>query len=153
MKNTELFPTVEISGAVLTDLLASSDLHAFNNDPKGYMLNHLRMDLSEITVEVVCNDENEVHLALPYYSLTENLQAEMLQDSCIDDITGGEIVITLGVIFGAGTAYVVGAGTTGIVISGILGGALLAVGSAAVGVGAAAWASALDDENIDGSPK
>ena len=152
-KNIKLAPTIEISSALLTPLLTQADLQSLNQNPTEFLQSKLNLDASKVKVQTAFNNADEINLALPYYSGLENLQAEMLKDNSLDDISGGEIIIALGVTVGATIGWGFGFSLTSAAIGGIIGGTLAGGAAAIVGATTAAAVQAADDKNIDGSDK
>ena len=152
-KNIKLAPTIEISSALLTPLLTEADLQNINQNPKTFLQSKLNLNAEKVEVQIAFNNANEVNLALPYYSGLENLQAEMLKDQNLDDITGGEIIIALGITVGATVGWGLGFSLTSAAIGGVIGGALAGTAAVIVGATTAAAVQAADDKNIDGSDK
>lgn len=96
MEKIQLAPFNEILAAVAIPSLSDEGFHAFVKDPKEFIctLTELDIDLS-ISFHAVMNSNNEVHLALPYYSGVEEMQAKMMSDSQFDNVSGGEIIVGL----------------------------------------------------------
>ncbi len=134
----QLFAANEIMGAALTAKMSKSDILSFEQDPRSFIASSLNFDTGDISVSVVENDSATLNLALPYYSDLERLSAEVLKDADIDDVSGGELLITIGLLVAASFAGVVATGAT-----------IVGVGA---GIGAAAGAAG-DGSDSDGSGK
>ncbi len=129
-ESPQVFVSNEILGAILTAGLSKSEVLYFGSDPKSFIYSALDADIGAISLSVVENGVDTINLALPYYADLERHSAEVVKDSDIADISGGEIIITV-ILVMTGVATVVG--TT-------------------VGVAAVVHADKTG-KNLDGSPK
>ncbi len=146
----QLFAANELMGATLTANMSKSDRVAFASNSKSFISSSLNLDTGDISVSVVENDSATLHLALPYYADLERLSAEVLKDADIDDVAGGEIIISIGVAIGSlaavSAAVAAGAAATA-------GGVAVAVAGAGLVAGGVAAAQAAEGKNLDGSKK
>ncbi len=165
-ESPQLFAANEIMGAALTVNMSKTDTLAFASDPKSFISSSLNLDTGDISVSVVENDSATLHLALPYYTDLERLSAGVLKDADIDDVAGGEIIISIlaiagaiggGVAAAAITGTALSFGTAAVVTGAIIGtgvGVAAGVGAVAgIGVGGAQAAAAAGGKNLDGSKK
>ncbi len=136
---TKLVALNEIVGAVHVPSLSNEQISALKADAIGFLSVNLNIEL-EGDISVVENSSSDVHLTLPYYSMVEELQTEMLKDEKLADIVGGEIIISLLVFAGAGVGFLIAgaAGTVGLSSMAIIG-VSAAIGGA-VGLGIAGTA-------------
>ena len=146
-------PLLEISSVVLIDTLTKTDTAEFLGNPKNFIASKLHVNTDDVDILVAENNNEEVHLALPYYSYIETVQAEMLKDTCLENITGGEILITASAFGGFLIAGVFSSGYGVSVAGAVIGGALGVATLAAIAAGAVAGVRSRDGENIDGSKK
>lgn len=138
-KPTNLFASTEIVGAIATSGLTASDVEALTADPKSVIESNFDIDVSGLDIKVIENSGNDIILTLPYYSIVEQLQAEALKDESLQDISGGEILITLGILAGIGVTITAGVAITGTAVAG----SVVAVGGLVGGlIGGAAVAAA-----------
>ncbi len=132
-KENKLFASAEIMGALLTEKLSSADVASFASDPSSFIYSSLSADVGDISLSVVENDIGVIHLALPYYSEIESHSANILTDGDVDDVSGGELLISLLI----GT---IACAATGVAVT-------------SVAVAAAGGAYASQGKDIDGEPK
>ena len=92
----KLIGTNEILGAFASSL-DEDEQHAIIND----------IEAEVITVE---NTDDEVHLALPYYSGVEDAIAKAISDTEANDVAGGEIGIAIAIALGVLSITSLGAG-------------------------------------------
>ncbi len=127
MSNTNLFASTEIIGALTTNNLSAEDAKTFAADPQAAIA-AMGVDVSHIDVKVAQNSENDVSIVLPYYTQVEVFQSEMLKDEKLNNVAGGEIIISLAIIGGVaiGSTVAVSAGIagTGVVVAAAIGGAI-----------------------------
>ena len=111
MEQIKLVGTMEIMCAVLGSRV--KDSAGFKRDPKRYIFSHMSHDIgSDISLEVVENGSDIVHLALPYYEMVDIFSSVNLADSEVAEISGGgEIIIAL---IAAAIAVAAGVGATGV---------------------------------------
>ena len=139
------FASTELVGAIFSDALPNDKVAEFLVDPQSVITSNLNADFSSVEITAVTNTDDEVNLALPYYSLLDVVKVKELDEESLEAVSGGEIFVSLGILggmfAGAAIATAVGAGvgvsTAGAVIGGIAGG--IAVG-AIVTAGAVAGA-------------
>ena len=137
MSDTKLFPSTEIVGAMASNAMNADEAKAFTADPKAVLASKAKIDASNLNINVVQNSNTDVNLALPYYAMVEEMQAEMLKDESLQKISGGEILVTIGILCGiggatatiaaiGGAAAVGGAATAGLIVlgAGIAGGVI-----------------------------
>ncbi len=88
--------------------------------------------IAEVAAEVsfVQNADKEVNLTLPYYSFLGNAKSEAITDANLDEVSGGEVFVSV-IIVGAAAA-------------------VIATGA---GVGFAAKKKSKQGKNLDGSDK
>ncbi len=129
-KNNKLLALNEIVGAYILPQFSDEEIQAFREDSVGFLNSQLGTDFDD-GIAVVENTADEVHLALPYYSTLEQTTATALSDDDLDEIVGGEILISIfvacGFAAGVGVAAAASIGGTGVV-------ALAAIGATAGGV-------------------
>ncbi len=132
----KLFPATEVIGSILIQNLSDSDIQTFVTDPKNAIMSSLNIDFSDLDVNVVENNSNEINIVLPFYKDVDTIHAEMLKDEKLADISGGEIAISLGFFFGAiGVACGIGGVVGGVFTTGaIIGGVAITAGVAATAV-------------------
>ncbi len=138
MEKIKLIPFNEIVAAIALPKLNDETYESFMKNPNDFINNFAELD-SGISLHTVTNTKSQVHLALPYYSIVEEVNAKMMEDTQIDDIIGGEIVIGLAVFGGYALAAAAGAGSiASTIIGGVVGAttALVIAGSAAGAVAA-----------------
>ncbi len=145
-------PVLEISSAILTDALTQEDIAQFLSHPKNFVCSKLKTDIVGVDITVATNNKSEVHLALPYYSGIEAAKAQALQDGSLNDISGGELLITLGAVGGLLIGQIAGTVTL-TALGGIIGGAVGAAALAGVIGGTTTAIRAKKGQNVDGSPK
>ncbi len=145
-------PVLEISSAILTDSLTQKDASQLLQNPKDFVCAKLNADTAGVDITVATNNNNEVHLALPYYSGIEQAKAQVLKDGSLDDISGGELLITLGAVGGLLIGQIAGTVTL-TALGGIIGGAIGAAALAGVIGGTTTAIRAKKGQNVDGSPK
>ncbi len=151
MKKATLCATTEIVSAVAYHNIDDKYKNDLITNPKELILNELNIDLSDIDINIVENNNENVNLSLPYYSQVETLKAGELSEEDLEQVTGGEIFFVLlpasiGAAVGAGAAvaFFGGAGATvlttalsvGIAVGGAAGAAvgITATGSAIAGI-------------------
>lgn len=132
----ELFPSTEIVGAILTHQSNSHELNDFANDPHSMLASNFNLDFSNIEFNIVNNTANDVNLGLPFYTEVETIQAELLKDERLQNISGGEIIIAL-ILMGGTLAGIAATGTWvgGAVGAAIAGGIAGGVAAVAIGTG------------------
>ncbi len=149
-----LAPTTEIIGACLTYNLLSKQRTKFIKDPVGFIHSYTDVDIGDaVKMQVVKNSDDQVHLILPCYEDLDSAQAQLLQDKELQQVVGGEIIFSGGVLGAAlGTIIfgTVNATIGGAVIGSIVGGVVIA---GAVAVGTTAGIKAKEGVNLDGSAK
>ncbi len=137
-----LFPTTELVGALAVSSLDRAELKEFSADPKGAILANTDVDFADIEIKVIENSSNDVNLTLPYYSEIAKIQAELVKDEKLGEVTGGEILFSLSVFFGTiGVACGIGGFTaagTAFTTAAVLGG--VAISAAVVGTATVAVA-------------
>lgn len=137
-EDAKLVPINEVMGAILTSSLSSEDLSLFKTNTNDYVRSHSPVDF-DAEVIAVQNSNDEIHLTLPYYSQLDDdaLRAQMLKDSNLDDVSGGEIFITIAGVVGAliGLSLTPYAAGAGVIIGAVAAGAAIGAGSTAVVVG------------------
>ncbi len=107
----QVFASNELMGATLTANLSKSDVRAFRADPKSFIYSALDADVGDISLSVVENGVDTINLALPYYADLERHSAEVMKDSDIANISGGEVIVLFFLISTAvGVSALVGAG-------------------------------------------
>ena len=107
MRRSGLIGTTEILGAILGGVV--KDSRAFRCDPKSYIFSRTSYDVGvDVSVAVVENSTDLVHLALPYYVALDRFSATGLVDSAVDDISGGFEVVWSLIAAAAVTAVVFG---------------------------------------------
>ncbi len=94
---------IELIGAVGIHNLSDQQVHEFKTDPHSFLADFNLDPKGDIDLTVIENTETEMHLTLPFYSELEKSSVSTLSDENIEDISGGEIVITFAVI-GIGVA-------------------------------------------------
>ncbi len=140
MNNIKLFPSTEIIGAMACDIMNAEQIKAFALKPETIIASLAEIDVSNLDITVVENSKNDVNIVLPYYSQIETMQAEMLKDESLNNISGGEILISVGITAGLGIglliAKAVSAGASVAIAGGLVGAAIGAsvVASVAGGV-------------------
>ena len=127
----------------ITSGLPTEELNSFKADPKGTIFAKSNVEIN-FDVKVAENSANEIHLALPYYERLDNITSEMVADSELDDVAGGEVVSVILVIIG--TICAVGAGVVGAAA-----GATAVVGGVTTGIVAGVYDS--QGKNIKGEKK
>ena len=154
---TKLLPMNELIGAVVIPALSNEDIQAFKTDANSVLASTCNIDI-EVDVKLVENSNSDVNLALPYYSEVEALRVEMLKDERLNDISGGEIVISIFVVGGAlagfGLASAAGAGVlttlAAISVGSVVGGV---VGAGVAGTAIAAGVQKAKGKHLDGKSK
>lgn len=141
MTDTNLHVSNEILGAVITNNLEASEIKSFIDNPQDAIYSAFDVDVSNIDFKVIENSDKEVNLSLPYYSQLDDIQAKALQDSTMQNISGGEIFVTIGILSATGIAVGIAAAvgvkmTLGIglvagTIGAVAGGAVVAAGTVA----------------------
>ncbi len=165
----QLFAVNELLCPILTHIMSNSDVLAFASDPGSFIGSSLNIDTGDVSLLVVENDSATINLALPYYSDLEQISAEAVNELDMDDISGGEILISIFAISGAvaacavagsigvGTAAVTGivtaAGVGIVTAAAIAGGAVGATVVTGIAVGGAAGHRASKGQNLNGSDK
>ncbi len=147
-------PITEIVGACLVADLTGKQKRAILDKPVDFIHAHLNVDIGDkLQVQSVKNNDDEVHLILPYYDSLDLNRIQALQDYELQEIVGGEVIFSGGVLGAAiGTIIfgTVNATIGGAVIGSIVGGVIIA---GAVAVGTTAGVKAKQGVNLDGSPK
>ena len=124
MNSTNLFASTEIIGALATRKMTDSQVESFAADPNAMIAATANVDISDIKINVIENSSSDIHLALPYYSEVEIMQAEMIKDERLANIAGGEILISIGVIAGTIIGSALGTGLAASAIGATVGGAI-----------------------------
>ena len=144
MSNTNLFPANEIVGALGVSELTAGQAKAFAANPNQAIAS-LGVDAMGVDFKVVENAGNDVHIALPFYSEIDEMNAEVMKDERLANIAGGEILISIGIVggmmAGVGIASALGVSLTtvgfiGGIIGGVSGGIIVA-GAVAGGIAGA----------------
>lgn len=90
----KITPTLEICLAILSE--KSKGDASLMRDPRSYLSDYFGVDVPpEISLSVVQNDHGSANLLLPYYAALENVHAAGLEDTDINDVSGGEIFFTV----------------------------------------------------------
>ncbi len=143
-----VFAANEIVAAMADNAMNPEQAQAFSADPHSMIASNANIDLEGIQVNVVQNTGSDVNLILPYYELLESTEAQAVRDRDLNDISGGEIFISLGVLGGVLFGAVVLGASNGIVIGCAIAGG--AIGAAIVGTaiaGTIAGTKKYDDED------
>ena len=143
----QLYPTTELMSVAVLGTLDDQEVNKIKDDAKGYLFAKTNIDLGDIAVNTVENTNSQINLTLPYYSLVDEVSAQALTDSSIEDAAGGfeiffsigtAVTVIAGTLFGAGAAAAVGGAAisvgVAVVAAGIAAGAV-AIGTVAVGTG------------------
>ncbi len=139
MNKTQIAPFNEIIACVILQNLDNDNFHAFAKNPRAFIFTHINCDIGDsMKLHTVENNADEVHLALPYYSEMAELNAKILTDCQLNEITGGEIVIGLAIAGGYALATSIGFGLTASTAIGFASGLTVGVTLATVAVGTAA---------------
>lgn len=94
---TKLLATNEISAALFSNKI--TDRATAKADPKGYIFSRANIQLpADTSVSVVENENNKVHLTLPYYAGLEATNSRSLSEDAMSQASGGEIIFTIGAI-------------------------------------------------------
>ncbi len=143
MKKATLCATTEIVSTIAYHNIEDKYKNDLIKNPKEFILKELNIDLSNIDINIVENDNENVNLSLPYYSQVETLKAGALSEEDLENITGGEILFVLlpasiGAAVGAGAAIAAfgGAGAAALTTALSVGIAVGGAAGAAVGVAA-----------------
>ncbi len=89
----QLSPATEIIMGIVTTGLGSKDREAITTDPKNFIHSRTNVDIGdEIDVQIVKNEQNTVHIILPYYDSLDVSHATSLDEDDLDEVSGGEIV-------------------------------------------------------------
>lgn len=91
----KIYPTNELSSALLCNFMNEEQIAFFIADPKGVIFSGLNFDVGDTEINIVHNSSAEVHLSLPYYSGLEAISAELISDQNLEEIQGGEIASTV----------------------------------------------------------
>lgn len=145
-------PVLEISSAILTNNLSSEEAEQLLASPKSFIYSKLDVDVQDLDILVAENNHDEVHLALPYYSQIEVVHAQLLKDNHLIDVSGGELLVSLGVFAGVMIGNISGTLST-FLVGGIIGGAIGAIALTGVVAGTTAGIRAKKNQNIDGTEK
>ncbi len=94
MKNIKLFASTELMGAIAISTLTRKEMREFAENPHGMVASAIGEDVYTLSIQVVENTPDMVHLALPYYGALDKLKAEEVSDKDLDAIVGGEILST-----------------------------------------------------------
>ncbi len=100
MSDTQLFASTEIVGALASGVMSNDEAKAFSADPKAVLASKANIDASAMDINVVANSDNEVNIALPYYSQITEFQVELVKDEKLADVAGGEIIFALAIFGG-----------------------------------------------------
>ena len=120
--------TPEFGATLLSKNATDSQFAELKANPADFVKSNYDVDLGA-EMQTVENSSDTINLTLPYYSQLDKATADATSDDKLDSVSGGEIVISLGVI---------------------LSGAVFWGGSAA---GIVAAEKAGRGENIDGTKK
>ncbi len=146
--NTNLFPANEIVGALGVSELNAEQAKAFAANPN-QAIAALGVDTMDIEFKVVENSGKDVHITLPFYTEVDAMHAEMIKDETLNQISGGEIFISIGIVggimAGVGIAGALGVGVTTI---GFVGGAIGGIAGGIIVAGAIAGGIAGADASI-----
>ncbi len=152
MEKNKIIPFNEIFAAAILPKLDNESYESFVNNPKNFIDSFADID-SGVSYQTVTNSASQVHLALPYYSIVEEMNAKIMADNQIDDIIGGEIIIGLAVFGGYALAAAAGAGSVGATLIGAAAGAATALIAAGSVVGAMAVVNDGQGKNLVGRKK
>ena len=146
---SKLFSSPEMVSLILTDKMSDSVAKDFVTDPKAIIAKHIDYDFDGVAINVVQNTASDIHVSLPYYDFVGDPTANFMHDQELDDVSGGEIIITLficgGCLIGGAVAAGLGiAGSGGLIVGGVIGGAIAAAAVTGAVVGGAV---ALDKED------
>ncbi len=133
--NHKPFASTELVSAILSNALSEDQTVEFLSNPKSIASTYLNVDFSNVKINAVENTSTDFHLILPYYSLLDVVRVKELDEDDLDAVSGGEILISAGILGGMFTGAIiataigagVGVSTAGAVIGGIAGG--IAVGT------------------------
>lgn len=148
----------EVFGAYATHQLSNEGVNLLKADANNFIKSNFDIDIDG-DISIIENSENEINLALPFYSGVEDIKAMALKDKNLDNISGGEILITvfaaIGVAAGVASGVAIAGAASGLgiglgIAGGIAGGV---VGAAVVGVGINAAVQHSNGNNFDGSKK
>lgn len=139
MNDKSVYPVNEIIGSFVSTEVTSEDLSSFKSAPHDYLQANMNINY-EGDITVVENSDSEIHLALPYYAMVGTLSAIELTPAMLERVSGGEIVITLAAVAGAGIGFAVGGSLLGLT-AGSLGAATII--GAGIGAGVATTVSAI----------
>lgn len=156
---TKLIPFNEITAAILIPKLNNNQMNEFTANAKEFLKSYLDIDVQHDII-VVENTNSDVAIALPYYENMQTITASSINEEELDEIIGGEILISIFAIagtaigFGIASSAAFSATFTGACVAatvcGVTGGL---IGTAVVGSSVAAGVQGIDDKNIDGSKK
>ncbi len=139
INNKSVYPVNEIIGSFTSTELTAEDLVLFKSNPNDYLQANMGVNYKG-GITIVENSDSEVHLALPYYSVVSTMSALELTPEMLDQVSGGEIVITLSALAGAGIGFAVGGSLLGLT-AGSLGAATII--GAGIGAGVATTAASI----------
>ena len=130
MNYKTVYPVNEIVGSFASTEIAAEDFGSFKSSPNDYLRSTLNINY-EGEITIVENSDSEIHLALPYYDIVGTMSAIELTPEMLDQVAGGEIVITLCALAGAGIGFAIGGAALG-----LTGASLAAATIVGAGVGA-----------------
>lgn len=132
-----LAPTTEIVAAIILDSLPAEEIRQLKADAKVYIYARTNVEIGDnVKIHIANNTPTRVALALPYYGRIEKARAEILKETEIQNIIGGEIVISLliGSLVGGAIGIVASGSAAAITVGSTVG----AVVGAGIGVAALA---------------
>lgn len=118
MSNNSIFFTNEIGTAFLSE---RADIDSLRSNAGDYIFALYNIDVSSFDLHVVENSLDSINLVLPYYSLLDNADNIAVADSSLDDVSGGEIGITIALIVGGLGLLTAGAAATAAGVAATLG--------------------------------
>ena len=110
----KLSPAPEIMGAIGIQKLSTTQLAELKTDTKDFLQAHLDLNLgNEVNLNIVQNSNDEIHIALPFYSDLPPHTTDSLSDDDLEQVSGGEVFVT------AIVATVLAIGTVGAIAGGV----------------------------------
>ena len=92
--NHKCFASAELVSAFLLPHLTDIEVLNFLETPLDFIRTHCNVDIPEdFNIDIVVNTDEQISLALPYYSELDELKSKALSDEDLEIIVGGEIIV------------------------------------------------------------
>ncbi len=97
MKQKQIAPANEILSAFLSAKLQNEkDVAELCDNPHAFLFAKTGIEIKENTdIIVIQNDDDTIHLTLPFYDGLQKHSVTALQDDDIEQVIGGELLVTV----------------------------------------------------------